>query len=244
MSFHPPSIRPPPARQRCSLLVMAVLSTLLRAALSSSKVVLLLLVLINIHNFPLVWHFRLLFCELLPEVGRTLAKRPWWYLRFRGKSAITRSDVRPVLRTADIYPGTRVFDLRWTRTGRVWPDMADYNLHMSNSSYGWEMDMCRMRFWVRFFPRMISSDGGFSALGGADYTFHAEVPLFGKFNLETSILTWDDKWICTSISFLALTVLSRAVSTAQNGAWLAVRASRLRAGPLLQRRPLMTRAER
>lgn len=78
---------------------------------------------------------------------------------------------------------------------RALPDDCDYNMHMSNSAYAKVLDYCRISFLSERFMRA-HFDGSHFALGGAAYTFHAEVPLWAKYEVETSIATWDNKWLC------------------------------------------------
>lgn len=80
---------------------------------------------------------------------------------------------------------------------RATPDDCDYNLHLSNSSYAKNLDYNRIGFLAKRFLRA-HFDGSHFALGGSTYTFHAEVPMMAKYEVEMSIGSWDEKWLCES----------------------------------------------
>lgn len=164
------------------------------------KTVVTVLILINIRSFPLVWHVRILVNELVLERLRALRITSVWLPLWKTKSdaRLTQKDVVPQLEASRVFAGQSIFEVQSVRKGRVWPDVVDYNLHLSNSCYASIVDLSRMRFWVRFFVRM-GSDGGTAALGGADYTYHAEIPFMAPFQVETFVQAWDEKWLCTCL---------------------------------------------
>jgi len=73
-------------------------------------------------------------------------------------------------------------------------DECDFNMHLSNSSYGKVLDEVRMQTGIAYFPNFFLA-GGWSALGGTHYTFHREIPILSSYEMRVSIGSWDEKWV-------------------------------------------------
>lgn len=68
-------------------------------------------------------------------------------------------------------------------------------MHMSNSSYAKNTDSCRIAHLTKHFLRM-HFDGGWLALGAQTLVYHREIPLFAKYEVVMSVVSWDSKWLC------------------------------------------------
>jgi hypothetical protein len=102
-------------------------------------------------------------------------------------------------------------------------DDADFNMHMSNSSYAKALDPARICFAVDTFPNLFRA-GGWIPLAGAfaiylvrvslicapatHYHFLHEIPIFTRYEIRTTIGAWDDKWV--SLVELPLPLFMRA----------------------------------
>jgi len=86
-----------------------------------------------------------------------------------------------------------------------------WNMHLSNSAYNRALDYARMGHLFRVLVRS-GSDGAFMALGGASYSYHREVPIGAKYDLEIGLYAWDEKWLCESSATRRLSVLQSSRS--------------------------------
>jgi len=69
---------------------------------------------------------------------------------------------------------------------------------MSNSTYAHVSDAARFRYMLQLIGPAFAS-GVWSPLGGTSFSFFKEVPLGAAYEIETSVLSWDDKWVrCSS----------------------------------------------
>lgn len=70
-----------------------------------------------------------------------------------------------------------------------------YLFHLSNSSYAKTLDYSRGALHFAHFYRFLS-EGGRLFLGGSAFHFHKEIPIMAKYEVQTRLASWDDKWIC------------------------------------------------
>ncbi|KAJ7351358.1 hypothetical protein DFH08DRAFT_98818, partial [Mycena albidolilacea] len=169
--------------------IVALLLRALRLAPTTAKYTALLLLLLNAGSFPLVWHVRVwssvfelrgahLWHRIthfyLPKEQKRLALRDWY--------------------EAHLPIGVHPFRAEWTYTRRVGFDDADFNLHMSNSSYAKALDSARFRLALATFPSIFRC-GGWVPLAATHFHFIREIPMLSTYEVRASIGAWDGKWI-------------------------------------------------
>ncbi|GAA6009965.1 thioesterase family protein [Rhodotorula paludigena] len=152
-------------------------ATALLAADSSSllaslvKKLLAVLLVLNWRSLPFSWHIG--FWRTVPE----LYVRIW-----------RRGEERAMAIARD------PFEVKSVTEGRVGFSEGDYNFHMSNSSYGKVSDAARFRYLLELVgPAM--GFGIWSPLAATAYSFYREIPLGAKYEIESRIVSWDDKWL-------------------------------------------------
>jgi len=181
-----------------------VIIGLLRSALKFSHLrplayVLGALLLINIRSFPLVWHARVLGHLVIWNVRRLLA-----------------SDKRRFLEAT-----APIADDPWKRIsvhkGWAGPDDCDFLGHLSNSCYAKILDHARIKICVaNVAPFML--EGGWMPLGGADYVYISEIPIFSHYEIRSKVASWDDKWLYVHSEFITRPRSSKAVEKAEAAA--------------------------
>nr|VWO99772.1 Phosphate:H symporter (Phosphate:H symporter, variant) [Ganoderma boninense] len=160
------------------------------------KYVVALIFLINIRSWPLYWH---------------------WYIwkpvfQYRGRYYLhtLRHFLSPVhvrqqkkLEWLESFSpvGKNPFEL--TGIYRVWagPDECDFNLHLSNSSYPKRLDAARFRFGLLLSPTFFRC-GGWMGLGATHFTFLREIPIFSHYELRSTLMSWDNKWIFVATRYV------------------------------------------
>ena len=80
--------------------------------------------------------------------------------------------------------------------GRVWPHVIDYNLHMNNAKYLTVLEKAR---WAHFrelgwFKKMLDSRINI-VIGSLELTFIRELGFLQAYDIQTHILTWDEKYL-------------------------------------------------
>ncbi|KAJ7846575.1 hypothetical protein B0H14DRAFT_3454266 [Mycena olivaceomarginata] len=110
----------------------------------------------------------------LPKEQKRLALRDWY--------------------EAHLPIGVHPFRAEWTYTRRVGFDDADFNLHMSNSSYAKALDSARFRLALATFPSIFRC-GGWVPLAATHFHFIREIPMLSTYEVRASIGAWDGKWI-------------------------------------------------
>ncbi|KDN38092.1 hypothetical protein K437DRAFT_296417 [Tilletiaria anomala UBC 951] len=166
------------------------------------KFVLGLLLVINWRSFPLLWHFQMFGLAYKYRMEKFPVKSiffPW----IKDSSApLTLPGVEPQLKLNALPLGKNIFEDVTTLQFRAWPDDCDWNMHLSNSSYNKSLDYVRMAHIYRTFCRSCS-DGSLIALGGAAYTYHREIPIGAKYDIELRVVTWDEKWFYLLARFVS-----------------------------------------
>ncbi|BGO93405.1 hypothetical protein NBRC10512_003608 [Rhodotorula toruloides] len=153
-----------------TVLIGSVAALAARDATLLKKVFVALLVL-NWRNLPLAWHTS--FWWTVPEL----------YLKIFRKGHDKAMAI-----------GRSPFEVKTVTKGHVSFADADYNAHMSNSSYAKVSDAARFRFLLELVgPAM--GEGIWSPLASTSYTFYREIPLGAKYEIECHIVSWDEKWI-------------------------------------------------
>ncbi|KID60190.1 uncharacterized protein G6M90_00g051930 [Metarhizium brunneum] len=94
----------------------------------------------------------------------------------------------------------------------------DMNLHKTNSSYFSDLDESRLRVLARVFPDCLQLGGAKVnlALGGVACTFFKAISPLQKYELQSQILSWDEKWLYMASYFL-VSGGSRRLSAARDG---------------------------
>ncbi|OBZ73958.1 hypothetical protein A0H81_06091 [Grifola frondosa] len=88
---------------------------------------------------------------------------------------------------------------------RTWagPDDCDFNLHLSNSCYAKNLDAARFKTALAYFPTFFRA-GGWLGLGATHYSFLREIPIFSRYEIRLSMMSWDNKWIYVVIRYVTL----------------------------------------
>lgn len=159
------------------------------SVLSTSKYIFLLLLAINFRSLPFAWHIRV----FLP----VLQLRLQYYL-LRIRILFKPKEVRAKI-LADwgegLCPiGANPFELVTVQNGWTSVDDADYNGHLSNSSYAKALDAARLKLVLKAFPAFARS-GGWMALGSTHFHFIREIPFLRSYEIRLSIGAWDHKWM-------------------------------------------------
>ncbi len=85
---------------------------------------------------------------------------------------------------------------------RVLPMDIDFNLHLNNARYLNAMDYGRMRLLARsgLFDQFLRS--GWTAVVGAVWmTYRRSLPLLARYELETRLVCWDERWFYMEQTF-------------------------------------------
>ncbi|KAL4809435.1 hypothetical protein BDV18DRAFT_150841 [Aspergillus unguis] len=182
----------------------ALLSTLI-----SWRTLALLLAILNLKNLPFVWHVR-------------LARHLLLNLRWRSDYPFFPKG-RP-LTTASGKPTHPVF-VPYSITSSTPLLETDYNLHKSNSTYFSDLDTSRTALVTRIyspgvgltskeldaeFAQAAQKEGKappprksiYIALGSVFCTFKREIKPYTKYEIESRVLAWDQKWMYILSFFL------------------------------------------
>jgi acyl-CoA thioesterase FadM len=86
---------------------------------------------------------------------------------------------------------------------RVWPNDLDLNVHMNNGRYLTLMDMGRMDMMLRTGAMRLWFGKGWQPLVALSMCRHFKaLRCFQSFELRTSVLGWDEKWVYFEQRFL------------------------------------------
>ncbi|KAH9945225.1 uncharacterized protein BXZ73DRAFT_86752 [Epithele typhae] len=148
-----------------------------------------LLFLFQFRSWPLAWHF---------FVWRPVFKLRGHYrltrLLYTFSSAKVRQQKMDEWIESLSHVGVNPFDLLVDFKTWAGPDDCDYNLHLSNSSYPKRLDATRMKLGLQLCPTLFRV-GGWMGLGATHFTFLREIPMFSKYEMRTSVMSWDNKWM-------------------------------------------------
>lgn len=86
----------------------------------------------------------------------------------------------------------------------VWPSDLDLELHMNNGRYVTIMDLGRVQYYCRTgLLRQIFAKRWKILVGAAQITFKKPLAPFQAYELQTKLISWDEKWIYFEQSFIS-----------------------------------------
>ncbi|KAF8501280.1 hypothetical protein BU17DRAFT_102269 [Hysterangium stoloniferum] len=122
------------------------------------------------------------------------------------------TDQQRLTRLTRISPvGKSPFTVQTVFKTRATPDVCDFNMHLSNSSYAMTYDMARFKYVVEHLP-LLYGDGGWIAVGGRAgtyYSFVREIPLNAAYEIRLSMASWDHKWVYMVARYVTYTSNSK-----------------------------------
>ncbi len=87
---------------------------------------------------------------------------------------------------------------------RVWPSDLDFLMHMTNSKYFALMDLSRVNFMVASgMWKQITARGWYPVVAAQWMDYYRSLGLFQKFTVETSVESWDDKFVYLRQDFIS-----------------------------------------
>ncbi|KAG1781953.1 hypothetical protein EV702DRAFT_1177068 [Suillus placidus] len=157
--------------------------------LSASKYIILVLLLINFRSLPFAWHIRVFLPVLRLRLQYYLLR-----LRILFKPKELRAKILSDWGEGLCPIGANPFELVTVQHGCTTVDDADYNGHLSNSSYAKALDAARLKLVLKALPAFARS-GGWMALGSTHFHFIQEIPFLRSYEIRLSIGAWDHKWM-------------------------------------------------
>lgn len=137
-------------------------------------------------SLPFSWHLRVLLPYVVARWRASKGDKKAGGKAMEGHPRL-RLDVLPLGRD----PFADSFSMRFKAT----IDECDFMGHLSNSSYPKNLDIARSNYATRCLL-LFSADGGWIALGSVTFQFLREIPVLARYEIRSSIQTWDDKWLC------------------------------------------------
>ncbi|KAJ7135210.1 hypothetical protein C8R43DRAFT_1021381 [Mycena crocata] len=178
--------------------MLAFLQSALRLAPTTGKALAVVLLVLNIGSWPLMWHFRVFSAVVEAHFSmRMLKLRHLLLLSSKDKKKRAVQAWYEKRMPIGVHP----FRTVWSYGDWVGLDDSDYNLHMSNSSYGKTFDRARLRLALATFPTLFRC-GGWAALAATHYHFLREIPMLTGYEVRASIGAWDEKWIWVIARFV------------------------------------------
>ncbi|PPQ82856.1 hypothetical protein CVT24_008288 [Panaeolus cyanescens] len=171
------------------LLDEVTLANLLRVAPKLAKILFVLLFLINIRSWPLAWHFR-----VFRPVFALRIQRRWMRICASFKSPANRVRIHDQWMESISPIGENPLQMMVPFKSWASLDDSDFNGHLSNSSYAKILDSARFKAAMKMFPYFFTA-GGWMALAATHYHFVREIPILKSYEIRTSIVAWDQKWI-------------------------------------------------
>ncbi len=87
---------------------------------------------------------------------------------------------------------------------RVWPSDLDFLMHMTNSKYFALMDLSRVNFMVASgMWKQVSARGWYPVVAAQWMDYYRSLAVFQKFTVETSVESWDDKFVYLRQDFIS-----------------------------------------
>ncbi|GAA5878954.1 hypothetical protein JCM8547_003257 [Rhodosporidiobolus lusitaniae] len=153
-----------------------VLAVLLAARLPSgpvdvAKKIGVVLLVLNWRALPFYWHAN--FYRLIPQLYLKI-----WTKGEEHAMAIARDP----------------FEVKTITRNRVSVAEADYNIHMSNSSYAKVLDAARFKWMLELIGPAFGA-GVWSPLAATSFTYFKEIPLGAKYEIDVHLVSYDDKWL-------------------------------------------------
>ncbi|TBU24028.1 hypothetical protein BD311DRAFT_672706 [Dichomitus squalens] len=160
------------------------------------KYFVLLLFLVNVRSWPFAWHF---------YVWRPVFQLRGRYYLHTLRHSLSPARIRQQKKLEwleNLSPvGRNPFDLTVTYHTWAGPDDCDFNLHLSNSSYPKHLDGARFKLALQLCPTFFRTEG-WMGLGATHFTFLREIPMFSRYEMRASIMSWDSKWIFVATRFV------------------------------------------
>lgn len=125
--------------------------------------------------------------------------------KYRPSSSLSSADLTLLIRRSIITKGV------------VTLDKADWNMHMSNSSYPRVLDQARFQWLLEVCGPALGQEGVWSPLGGSScipplafnlfaklieepdpgtaFSFFKELPILHQYEIDTHVVSWDEKWV-------------------------------------------------
>nr|CRX79057.1 hypothetical protein ls5930a1_00106 [Leucosporidium scottii] len=147
-------------------------------SLRTIKRIVALLLFLTWRSLPFVWHVDLF--GLIPLIRL----RIW----LRGVEKVLAIAKNP-------------FDTKVTTKGFVGFDAADWNGHMSNSSYPRALDSARFKWLIEVVGPAMGVEKIWSPLAQTAFWFKSEIPAFAAYEIDVHVTAWDDKWIYYTARF-------------------------------------------
>ncbi|KAH8817138.1 hypothetical protein F5884DRAFT_243856 [Xylogone sp. PMI_703] len=171
-------------------LVRDILPYLLSSPIAISAGLIGIFGLLNLKSLPFVWHFRV-FSAFFQQSNTSFGNNAY-----------------DILDSPLNFNTPRVFRPIVTST-RCSILEIDYMLHKSNSTYFSDLDINRVHLLLALFKNGVEKIqkqesspkiGGkkkavMPILGGTSASFRRAIPPFGKYDVVTRVLCWDEKWI-------------------------------------------------
>ncbi|KAE8149396.1 hypothetical protein BDV25DRAFT_130396 [Aspergillus avenaceus] len=179
------------------------------SSIMSWKMLAVVLAIINLKNLPLVWHIR-----VLHYIWWNIRRKPQDPYFPKGKAMVTHTGkpTHPVFVPYGITSRTPILE-------------TDYNFHKSNSTYFSDLDISRTALVTRIVTPGVSivskeldaelrdaslRDGKkpsapkaiYIALGSVYCSFKREIKPFELYEIESRIVSWDEKWMYILSFFL------------------------------------------
>ncbi|KAI0648962.1 hypothetical protein C8Q79DRAFT_905075 [Trametes meyenii] len=154
-----------------------------------AKYFVIFLFLVQIRSWPLTWHYRV-WKPVFVLRGKFLLLRI--ANTFRSKEERKKKNLEWLEGLSKV--GTNPFDLSIAYKSWAGPDDCDFNLHLSNSSYPKHLDSARFVYALECAPTFLRV-GGWLGLGATHFSFLREIPMFSHYEMRTTILSWDHKWM-------------------------------------------------
>ncbi|KAJ7247063.1 hypothetical protein C8J57DRAFT_1190237 [Mycena rebaudengoi] len=174
------------------------MSSLLHLVPTTGKYLAFLLLLLNAGSLPGAWHLNL---RVIFRVISLVLDRRLLQLRSLFWSEADKQKALAAWHEARLPIGEHPFRRSSSYKSWVGFDDADFNMHMSNSSYAKALDPARICFAVDTFPNLFRA-GGWIPLAATHYHFLHEIPIFTRYEIRTTIGAWDDKWLWTIHRFV------------------------------------------
>ncbi|GAA94356.1 uncharacterized protein L969DRAFT_201814 [Mixia osmundae IAM 14324] len=164
-------------------------AVLRRRRYTRSEVIALFLLSLNWPNLPFVWHVRMFIRVPLFRLRVWLYANGWLSPPKRSLSLGLHGREHALAAI-----GRSPWALRNSFSRYAGWAGIDWNNHLSNSSYATSLDNARMRHLIMVWGSCLRFDGVAFALAGTEFEYIREVPMLESYEVETHILTWEDKF--------------------------------------------------
>lgn len=103
---------------------------------------------------------------------------------------------------------------------------CDMNIHKSNSSYSSDLDIARTHLFAHLIKKSLAKHHRagkplYVALAGVNILFRKEIKPFEKYQIDTRVLAWDEKWFWVVSHFVEVDGAKSKRKTGSNGSAVA-----------------------